>query len=88
MPKSASDFPKKDENTYTIWNVIVAGSHVSDETVYKFTKALYENEARVRAIHPTLAEFSLKTNAVDQTPLGVRIRSRRALLPGEKGVTK
>lgn len=86
VPKSAYEFLKKDENTYTIWNVIVAGSHVSDETVYKFTKALYENEARVRAIHPTLAEFSLKTNAVNQTPLGVHPGAERYYR--EKGVIK
>jgi TRAP transporter TAXI family solute receptor len=77
VPKSAYDFLKKDETTYTIWNVIVAGAHVSDETVYKFTKALYENEARVRAIHPTLAGFSLKTNAVNLTPLGVHPGAER-----------
>ena len=86
VPKSAYDFLKKDENTYTIWNVIVAGAHVSDETVYKFTKALYDNEARVRAIHPTLAEFSLKANAVNQTPLAVHPGAERYYR--EKGVTK
>ena len=86
VPKSAYDFLKKDENTYTIWNVIVAGSHVSDETVYKFTKALYENEARVRAIHPTLAEFSLKANSVNQTPLAIHPGAERYYR--EKGVIK
>jgi TRAP transporter TAXI family solute receptor len=86
VPKAAYDFLKKDENTYTIWNVIVAGSHVSDETVYKFTKALYESDARVRAIHPTLAEFSLKTNAVNQTPLAVHPGAERYYR--EKGVIK
>ena len=86
VPKSAYEFLKKDENTYAIWNVIVAGAHVSDETVYKFTKALYENEARVRAIHPTLAEFSLKTNAVNQTPLALHPGAERYYR--ETGITK
>ena len=86
MPKTSYEFLKKDENTYAIWNVIVAGAHVSDETVYKFTKALYENDARVRAIHPTLAGFSLKTNAVNQTPLAVHPGAQRYYR--ETGITK
>ncbi|HEY8580390.1 MAG TPA: TAXI family TRAP transporter solute-binding subunit [Beijerinckiaceae bacterium] len=58
VPKSVYPFLTKDETTLAIWNVIVAGEHVSEETVYKFTKALMENEARVKAIHPSLGGFS------------------------------
>lgn len=86
VPKSAYDFLTKDENTYAIWNVVVAGAHVSDETVYKFTKALFENEARVRGIHPTLADFSLKHNSVNQTPLPLHPGAERYYR--EKGIIK
>jgi TRAP transporter TAXI family solute receptor len=58
VPAGAYPFVSKDDSTVVIWNAIVAGDHVSEETVYKFTKALMENEARVRAIHPSLASFS------------------------------
>lgn len=69
VPKDAYPFMTKDEYTNTIWNAIVAGESVPDETVYKFTKALFENEARVRAIHPTLGEFSPQNNSKNVTPM-------------------
>lgn len=58
VPAGAYPFVTKDETTVVIWNAIVAGDHVSEETVYKFTKALMENRDRVRAIHPSLASFT------------------------------
>jgi TRAP-type uncharacterized transport system substrate-binding protein len=45
--------------TIALWNAVVAGNHVSEETVYKFVKAMAENQERVRGIHPTLVEFSI-----------------------------
>lgn len=86
VPKSAYDFLKKDEPTITIWNVIVAGAHVPDETVYKFTRAIYENAARVRGIHPVLAEFSLQHNSANSTPLDLHPGAARYYR--EKGVLK
>ena len=58
VPAGVYPFITKDDSTVAIWNAIVVGDHVSEETVYKFTKALMENEDRVRAIHPSLASFS------------------------------
>ncbi len=63
----AYPFVTKDETTYTQWSAVVAGTHVSEETVYKFVKAMAENEARVRQIHPTLAHFSIKEAARNST---------------------
>ncbi len=63
IPKGAYPFITRDESTLAIWNAIAVGDHVSEETVYKFTKAVMENEARMRSIHPTLAQFS-RTEAV------------------------
>jgi hypothetical protein len=60
-------FVTKDEYTHTMWTAVMAGSHVSDETVYKFLKALFENKEKVRAIHPSLARFEAKDVARDVT---------------------
>lgn len=43
--------------------VLTAGAHVSDETVYKITKVLFENPGLVRAIRKTFAEFEPKDMA-------------------------
>jgi TRAP transporter TAXI family solute receptor len=58
VPKGVYPFVTQDDLTISIWNAVVVGAHVSEETVYKFVKALAENQERVRSIHPTLAEFA------------------------------
>jgi len=60
VPKGTYPFVTQDDVTIALWNSIMAGAHVSEETVYKLVKALAENQARVRAIHPTLAQFSIE----------------------------
>jgi uncharacterized protein len=57
VPKGVYAFVTQDELSIALWNSVVAGAHVPDETVYKFVKALAKNQERVRAIHPSLAEF-------------------------------
>ncbi len=69
VPKSAYPFMTQDETTNTIWNAVMAGAHVSDETVYKFTKALFENAERVRRIHPTLEAFTPAEAFKNSTPM-------------------
>jgi TRAP transporter TAXI family solute receptor len=58
IPKSTYHFLTQDVTTLKMWNTINTGPHVSEETVYKFVKAIYDNQDRVRSIHPSLAEFS------------------------------
>jgi TRAP transporter TAXI family solute receptor len=77
IPKGAYPFITKDEPTLSIWNAIVAGDHVTEETVYKFTKALMENEPRMRTIHPTLAQFSRTEAAKNSTGLSVHKGAER-----------
>ena len=77
IPKGAYPFITKDETTISIWNAIVAGDHVSEETVYKFTKALMENETRMRSIHPTLAKFSRAEASRNITGLSVHKGAER-----------
>jgi TRAP transporter TAXI family solute receptor len=59
VPKGVYPFMTEDHVTIAIWNAVVAGNHVSEETVYKFVKAMAENQERVRSIHPTLADFAI-----------------------------
>jgi len=69
VPKDIYSFVTKDEVTITQWNAILAGAHVSDETVYKFIKAMADNRDRVRTIHPSIAHFSVE--AVSRNPTQV-----------------
>jgi TRAP transporter TAXI family solute receptor len=69
VPKAAYSFLTQDENTLVLWTAVVAGAHVSDETVYKFMKALLDGKDRVRSIHPSLAHFSAETLSRNPTPL-------------------
>lgn len=77
IPKGAYPFITKDETTLSIWNAIVAGDHVSEETVYKFTKAVMENEARMKGIHPTLAGFNRADAVKNVTGLTVHKGAER-----------
>ena len=77
IPKGAYPFITKDETTLAIWNAIVVGDHVSEETVYKFTKAVMENEARMRSIHPTLAKFTRAEAVKNITGLSVHKGAER-----------
>lgn len=69
IKKGVYPFVTKDELTYTEWDALVAGSQVSDETIYKLVKAIATHEDRFRATHPALAGFSIKTAARNPTPL-------------------
>jgi TRAP transporter TAXI family solute receptor len=69
VPKSAYPFLTKDEGTYTEWNALVAGAHVPEETIYKLVKAMADNRDRVRAIHPSLAGFTIQAASRNPTAL-------------------
>lgn len=47
-------FMQKDYPTIVQWVALLAGKHVPDEVVYKYVKAVAENEARVHAIGGSL----------------------------------
>jgi TRAP transporter TAXI family solute receptor len=69
VPKGSYPFVTKDEVTLTLWSAVLAGSHTSDETIYKLMKALAQNRDRVRTIHPSLAKFDIKDVVHNPTPL-------------------
>jgi TRAP transporter TAXI family solute receptor len=49
--------------------MLVTGTHVSDETIYKVTKALYEAKADLIAQHGVFRSFDPKKMAVDAADL-------------------
>ena len=50
VPKGTYAFMEKDYPTIRMWVAVLAGAHVSDEVVYKYTKAIAEAESRMQAI--------------------------------------
>ena len=54
VKKGTYSFMDKDGPTVRMWVSLLAGSHVPDEVVYKYVKAVAENEARVHAIGGSL----------------------------------
>jgi TRAP transporter TAXI family solute receptor len=54
VPAGTYPFMEKPYPTVRMWVALLAGSHVSDETVYKYVKAVAENEGRVQAIGGSL----------------------------------
>jgi TRAP transporter TAXI family solute receptor len=54
VPKGTYAFMEKDYPTVRMWVSLLAGSHVPDEVVYKYVKAMAEHEARVQAIGGSL----------------------------------
>jgi TRAP transporter TAXI family solute receptor len=56
-PAGISPFITSDSASQKMWNAMQAGPHVTEETVYKFLSAIYNNVDRVRSIHPSLQEF-------------------------------
>jgi hypothetical protein len=54
VPAGTYPFTQKPYPTVRMWVSLLAGSHVSDEVVYKYVKALAENESRVQSIGGSL----------------------------------
>ena len=60
VPKGTYPFMEKDYPTVRQWVSLVAGSHVSDEVAYKYTKAMAENWEAVQKIGGSMALFTPK----------------------------
>jgi len=54
VPKDTYPFMEKDYPTVRMWVALLAGADVPDEVVYKYVKAIAENETRVQAIGGSL----------------------------------
>ena len=66
----------EDVATIGVPNVLVVSSETDEETVYKITKAMYENIADLRAVHPaaneTTIEFTMNATPVPLHPGALR----------------
>jgi hypothetical protein len=85
-PKEFYTFLDRDMPTIIQWSNINAGTHVPEETVYKFVKALAEGEATVRSIHPSLKEFNAAFMA--RNPTGLPFHPGAERYYREKGLLK
>jgi TRAP transporter TAXI family solute receptor len=54
VPAGTYAFMEKPYPTVRQWVSLIAGNHVSEEVVYKYVKAIAENEARVQAVGGSL----------------------------------
>jgi TRAP transporter TAXI family solute receptor len=69
LPKGTYPFMEKDYPTLRMSVSMLAGTHVSEETVYKYVKAVAEAEAAVRKIGGNLTAFQAKDMAVNPSNL-------------------
>jgi TRAP transporter TAXI family solute receptor len=70
VPKGTYAFMEKDYPTVRMWVALLAGSHVPDEVVYKYVKAVAENEKRVQDIGGSLkTSFTAQKMAVNPANL-------------------
>jgi uncharacterized protein len=70
VPAGTYPFTEKEYPTVQMWVALLAGSHVSDEVVYKYVKAVAENEARVQAIGGSLkSAFTVQKMATNPANL-------------------
>lgn len=85
-PAGITPFITADSATQKMWNAVQAGPGVSEETVYKFLSALYSNQGRVRAIHPSLKDFGPETMVWN--PMNLPFHPGAARFYREKGLLK
>jgi uncharacterized protein len=70
VEKGTYPFMEKDYPTVRMWVSLLAGGHVSDEAVYKYVKAVAENEKRVQDIGGSLkSAFTVQKMATNPANL-------------------
>jgi uncharacterized protein len=87
VEKGTYPFLEKDYPTVRMWISLVAGSHVSDEVVYKYVKAIAESEARVQAIGGSL-KTSFTTQKMSLSPGNLPYHPGALRYYKEKGLVK
>jgi len=87
VEKGTYPFLEKDYPTVRMWVALLAGSHVPDEVVYKYVKAVAENEKRVQDIGGSLkSAFATSKMAVNPAHLAYHPGALRYYK--EKGLVK
>ncbi len=80
-------FTEKEYPTVQMWVALLAGSHVSDEVVYKYVKAVAESESRVQAIGGSLkSAFAVGKMAANPAKMPIHPGALRYYK--EKGLVK
>jgi TRAP-type uncharacterized transport system substrate-binding protein len=88
VPKGTYSFMDKDGPAIRMWVSLLAGSHVSDEVVYKYVKAIAENEARVQSIGGSLKSSPFTTAKMAVNPANVPYHPGALRYYKEKGLVK
>lgn len=86
VPKGTYPFMEKDYPTVQQWVSLLAGAHVSEETVYKYVKAIAEGEDRVQKIGGSLKIFT--TAGMARNPAGLPYHPGALRYYREKGLVK
>ncbi|QIN80019.1 TAXI family TRAP transporter solute-binding subunit [Rubrobacter marinus] len=68
------DFVEEQTPTLSVQSDIVTNADVSNQDIYKFVKALHDNQDRMKEIHPSMSGFSPE--------LMVKVQEQVALHPG------
>ncbi|OGA60526.1 MAG: hypothetical protein A3G81_08600 [Betaproteobacteria bacterium RIFCSPLOWO2_12_FULL_65_14] len=87
VPVGTYPFMEKPYPTVRMWVALLAGSHVSDEVVYKYVKAIAENEARVQAIGGSL-KTAFATSKMATNPANLPYHPGALRYYKEKGMVK
>jgi len=87
VEKGTYPFMEKDYPTVRMWISIVAGNHVSDEVVYKYVKAIAENEKRVQDIGGSL-KTAFTTQKMSVNPANLPYHPGALRYYKEKGMVK
>ena len=87
VEKGTYPFMEKDYPTVRMWVALLAGSHVSDEVVYKYVKAMAENEARVQEIGGSL-KTSFTAQKMATNPANLPYHPGALRYYKEKGLVK
>jgi len=87
VPKGTYAFMEKDYPTVRMSVFLLAGAHVSEETVYKYVKAIGEAEARVKAIGGSLST-SFSVAKMTTNPANLPVHPGALRYYKEKGLIK
>jgi hypothetical protein len=87
VPVGTYPFMEKEYPTVRMSVALLAGAHVPDEVVYKYVKAIAENEARVQAIGGSL-RTSFATDKMATNPAGLPYHPGALRYYKEKGLVK
>jgi TRAP transporter TAXI family solute receptor len=87
VPAGTYPFMEKPYPTVRMWVSLLAGAHVPDEVVYKYVRAIAENEARVQAIGGSL-KSSFTTAKMATNPANLPYHPGALRYYREKGLTR